>query len=566
MLAAAVPGLAQDSQDAAEEPQQNHTSVTDEDRTPRPNVLLDDPVMHRNPTYGTHEDDEIFLDTDMQEEVEGQCISPTKEDNTMTIDQGSEQDAPPWEARANLGQLPCQEHEDIEMKYDMQCISSDEDDRDIPMEQGEGQHDRAGVDPYCEETNPLYDTQMEDIALTDTDMDEDAEGIHCISSEEDGQTQTPETRIEQHVSTWVTPQSVGLYCQEQDAGNCAIHALNAMAGKQIITPSEAQQLLAHPDVPGPAQGQPRDCVDTGWYSIEAINKLLYFTTTIDLALMHVQTTAAGPPGQHTQQSILAHAPQGCTALYIHTPGHFVCWKQSPVNGKWYNLDSIPYAMHGQVKEVTAADWSTYKGTFSTTVQADAYLHNTTAMKLYRRRQLRMKAAQGQYIDLEQVTIHRGPTSRPAAQWIAADTAAYARFTHNLDEATAKQPPQSAGAKQDLPNDITKAGNLPQALDRRSAQPASSLLPTRRPQRPTTYPWYDARPLGIRVSRQMACHCGLHALEAVAGQPLATPQEVLVYLQETWPRGMERAQADTEAHYDLHGNYSFLALQRITWWF
>ena len=65
--------------------------------------------------------------------------------------------------------------------------------------------------------------------------------------------------------------------------------------------------------------------------------------------------------------------------------------------------------------------------------------------------------------------------------------------------------------------------------------------------------------------QVASHYGLHALEAMVGQVIATPREVTMYLQETWPAGEDKEGQDGD-HYSTQGNYSDLALQRILYWF
>ena len=223
-------------------------------------------------------------------------------------------------------------------------------------------------------------------------------------------------------------QTVGLYCQAQDRGNCALHALNAMVGRAIITPDEAQALLRHPQVPRPAASERPDCNTDGWFRWEAINKLLYYTTTIDLTLLVLKN-----PQNHPQHSgsttsakarVLALAPQGCNALFLHKPGHFICWKRSPINGKWYSLDSIPYATTHRIQELTDADWAAFNGTISTTIAADAYLHNATGLTLYKHRYMPSPANRShmQYVDLAGIELHTaGPTHRPAAAWIEEDT-------------------------------------------------------------------------------------------------------------------------------------------------
>jgi hypothetical protein len=77
-------------------------------------------------------------------------------------------------------------------------------------------------------------------------------------------------------------------------------------------------------------------------------------------------------------------------------------------------------------------------------------------------------------------------------------------------------------------------------------------------------WRDAASLNIYVTPQHEAHCGLHALAALLNAPLKPPHEVQEYLTHTWPEGAE-SEAHSEAHYNQHGNYSLVALQRILFW-
>jgi hypothetical protein len=99
-----------------------------------------------------------------------------------------------------------------------------------------------------------------------------------------------------------------------------------MAGSRIVAPPAAQNMLNHPDVPGPAPGYLPDCTTDGWFTFEALNKLLYYSTTQDVSL---QVIAHTPIPHQNQDTILSMAPQGCTALMIHTPGHFVSLETKP---------------------------------------------------------------------------------------------------------------------------------------------------------------------------------------------------------------------------------------------
>ena len=425
-----------------------------------------DPIMFMNPTYASND---YLLDIDMLE-TEDSCIRSGAHAPTICLSNQQGDEGPPPRVT---------------------CLHT----RGLP---GQGQQDTAMQ-------------EAEDIACL-LRSDKEAEDMHL----------TPAAL--QQAPTWVRPQSVGLYCQKQDAGHCAIHALNAMAGKQILSPLDAQRLLAHPQVPGPARGRTRDCDNNGWYTIEAINKLLYYSTTSDVALMMVLSTAAGPQVQHTQQSLLSQAPPGCNSLYVHIPGHFVCWKQSPVNGRWYILDSIPYAEHGQVREVTPSDWAGCQGTFSTSVRADAYLHNTTAMQLSRTRQLWMPQAQRQYADLSHTQFQRGPTQRPAAGWIVQDNDAAPR-TRRGANLTIHEPPHQ-----------------PPQLQQ---QPPRHVSPTA---------------VGLYCEPQASHYCGAHALNAYIGSPAV--QGHTIHAALTTPGLPPPIDSGMDAIIHPHGNWHITQLNRF----
>ena len=226
---------------------------------------------------------------------------------------------------------------------------------------------------------------------------------------------------------WVPPADVGLFCEAQNRGYCGVHALNAMASRPAFHARAAIRLLRHPSTPPPVTGDP-DCSDDGWFSMEALCKLLYFTTHIDVALIHIVQTwrqeSSGAP-HYTQSEILEMAPPNCDAFLVWIPGHYVCWKRSPMNGKWYCLDSIPYGTgphKGRIRELTPADWWNLNGSLSTTVAADAYLSNTTGMPIKNSRKVLppINRAEMNYINLTDVPTQSGPTPRPAARWIQED--------------------------------------------------------------------------------------------------------------------------------------------------
>ena len=264
--------------------------------------------------------------------------------------------------------------------------------------------------------------------------------------------------------------------------------------------------------------------------------------------------------------VLALAPQGCNALFLHKPGHFICWKRSPINGKWYSLDSIPYATTHRIQELTDADWAAFNGTISTTISADAYLHNATGLTLYKHRYMPSPANRShmQYVDLAGIELHTaGPTHRPAAAWIEEDTERARARAQRIAQAragTAEQLPKSKPAQFGIAPQIAQAA-LKRSQNHNKPTKAQKQTEASRPHSQ----WRPATPLNIRVCRQFASHCGLHALEAMVGQPIATPREVTKYLQETWPAGEDKEGQEGD-HYSTQGNYSDLALQRILYWF
>ena len=414
------------------------------------------------------------------------------------------------------------------------------------------------------------DSEDEDVIMIDQDIDGLSEQFHDAISPKRGTANAQRQVSSPQHKQWVTPEAVGLYCQAQVGGNCALHALNAMAGRPIITPDEAQALLRHPQVPSPADSERPDCNTDGWFRWEAIHNLLYYTTTIDLTLLVLKNPQSHPQHSGSTTSakarVLALAPQGCNALFLHKPGHFICWKRSPINGKWYSLDSIPYATTHRIQELTDADWAAFNGTISTTIAADAYLHNATGLTLYKHRYTPSPANRShmQYVDLAGIELHTaGPTHRPAAAWIEEDTERARARAQRIAQARAgraKQLPKSKPAQCGIPPQIAQAA-LKHSQNHNKPTKAQKQTEASRPHRQ----WRPATPLNIRVCRQFASHCGLHALEAMVGQPIATPREVTKYLQETWP-AREDKEGQQGDHYSTQGNYSDLALQRILYWF
>ena len=146
--------------------------------------------------------------------------------------------------------------------------------------------------------------------------------------------------------TWALPREKQLYCEPQREGCCGIHTLNAMAGKQALTPAQAMEALQQ-QLPRSAD-EGRDCAPGGWFRIESICKMLYYFTqedvTLALVVQNAAYTAPQPPRYAKWEVLQNHAPAGCTALFLHKPdgpGHFICWRQSPEDGKWYELIPSP---------------------------------------------------------------------------------------------------------------------------------------------------------------------------------------------------------------------------------
>jgi len=143
-----------------------------------------------------------------------------------------------------------------------------------------------------------------------------------------------------------------------------------------------------------------------------------------------------------------------------------------------------------------------------------------------------------YVDLEGIELTKaGPTARPAAAWIAEDT----ERAHARDQRIAQARARARQSKQ-LPKSTRhnhaqsdKAPQIAQA-DLKHSHPHNKPTKAQKHADTRHYQslWRPATPLRIRVCRQIASHCGLHALEAMVGHAIATPPEVTKYLQATWP--------------------------------
>ena len=125
----------------------------------------------------------------------------------------------------------------------------------IPRSDGPQQRTDPPVEP---------DSEDEDVIMIDQDIDGLSDQFHDAVSPKRGTADAQRQVSSPQHKQWVTlAETVGLYCQAQVGGNCALHALNAMAGRPIITPDEAQALLRHPQVPSPADSERPDCNTDG---------------------------------------------------------------------------------------------------------------------------------------------------------------------------------------------------------------------------------------------------------------------------------------------------------------
>ena len=239
--------------------------------------------------------------------------------------------------------------------------------------------------------------------------------------------------------------------------------------------------------------------------------VLYYTTTIHLTLLVLRNPQNHPQHSASTSSakaqILALAPQGCNALFLHKPGHFICWKRSPINGKWYSLDSIPYVTTRRIKELTDADWAAFNGTISTTIAADAYLHNATGLTLYKRRYTPPPANRSHmhYVDLAGIELHKaGPTQRPAAAWIDEDTERARARAQRIAQAragTSQQLPKRKPAQPDIAPHIAQAALQPSQTHK---QPTTTQQQTEA--RHPHSPWRLATALECAVKLPVTAGC------------------------------------------------------------
>ena len=361
---------------------------------------------------------------------------------------------------------------------------------------------------------------------------------------------------------WVTPEKVGLYCEAQSRGYCGVHALNAMASRSAFQAQEAINLLHDPAIPPPMAGD-IDCNADGWFRMEALGKLLYYTTNIDVALVQIvhtwrQDRARAP--HYTQEEILEKVPPDCDAFLVWLPGHYVCWKRSPQNSKWYCIDSIPFgsgAHQGKIRELTPADWWNLNGSLSTTVAADAYLSNVTGMPIRNSRKVLppIDRAGMQYVNLTHVPIATRPTPRPAAQWIQEDFPFQHRFPIPVPGPTPAVDPVTA----DLCTTAQPQGNCALYPPTTTRALRNTINPA--PKQEDQLPLYiSPEEVGLFCQSQESHFCGAHALNAYIGSPAVEGANINLILNA--PELPVPIDSGTDAHIQPQGNWHVTQLNRF----
>ena len=200
-----------------------------------------------------------------------------------------------------------------------------------PFETAAPQPHNIAAAPHISRNGPQHrpdplvepDSEDEDVIMIDHDMEGLSEPCHKPSSPNWGYADVQRQVSPTPHTQWVTPETVGLYCQAQDRGNCALHALNAMSGRTIITPAEAQALLRHPQVPRPADSDRPDCNADGWFRWEAINKLLHY----DKRGVWLQSIW-GPSASECRPVSSGHQPV-CAALQNRPPTCHITFQTLP---------------------------------------------------------------------------------------------------------------------------------------------------------------------------------------------------------------------------------------------
>ena len=235
----------------------------------------------------------------------------------------------------------------------------------------------------------------------------------------------PGPNIHPPADKWVYPEAVGLLCHAQVACMCAVHTINADAGRPTITGEELIKKL-ETELPT-AENEIVKHNSSGNFTLMEINRYLYWYSPSPVALVPLfatgfplHTEGGGHPrirdknGNQvkypTQHEILEALPQGCTSIWINelTDGfkHFYLRQLSPVDNNWYEVDSIPYASSGQIKATTAQDWAKTETVYCCIVELDAYLYQLTDIRLPRqhRQQLPHDRSTLKYISLSQIQL------------------------------------------------------------------------------------------------------------------------------------------------------------------
>lgn len=101
-------------------------------------------------------------------------------------------------------------------------------------------------------SSAIYDTLDSGMA-NDVEMisNQDQSDIHKDCSEVglNDKEQDPTNKRAQDAPIWVKAADKALYCEPQSASECALHALNALTGKQLLTAAEVVHHLQMKDVP-----------------------------------------------------------------------------------------------------------------------------------------------------------------------------------------------------------------------------------------------------------------------------------------------------------------------------
>ncbi len=125
---------------------------------------------------------------------------------------------------------------------------------------------------------------------------------------------------------------------------------------------------------------------SGWYTVKAINQILYEHVQPPVVLVSVLTILPGET--YTLTDVLSNSPNGCSAYLIQyqhgTAGNWVTHYKARLKSgdTWYDCDSIAYALRQQVQIVDNDDWGSNlrppemgTTTLYCLVEGDAYLAN-----------------------------------------------------------------------------------------------------------------------------------------------------------------------------------------------